>query len=317
MTIRRGMTGEIVKRIQEKLQQLSLYHGPLDSGFGGGTEGAVKRFQQARGLAVNGLVDAPTWDALFTGEPAPVSEFANAPQPLRCLALTGSFETGAQPPECFCAVTGDFDGQGISFGVLQWNLGQGSLQPLLGEVFEKHADVCDSIFHEHADTVRALGKASQNEQMDFSRSIQNSGRVHEPWKGMLKSLGRTSQFQAIQSTHASKLYNAATKQCTEYGLKSRRAAALLFDILVQNGSISDPVKAQIFADFKQLPDTSAEANEVARMVIIANRRAAAARPEFVDDVRTRKLTIAKGTGTVHGLPYDLADRFSLTLEPFA
>src|ERR1044072_6277597 len=104
MTIRRGMTGETVRRIQERLQQLSFYQGPLDSGFGGGTESAVKPLQQARGLAVDGLVDAATWAALFGGEPAPVSEFANAPHELRCLALTGPFETGAQPPDCFCAI---------------------------------------------------------------------------------------------------------------------------------------------------------------------------------------------------------------------
>jgi hypothetical protein len=51
------------------------------------------------------------------------------------------------------------------------------------------------------------------------------------------------------------------------------------------------------------------------MKIVANRRAAAARQDFVDDVRTRKLTIAEGTGTVHGLFYDLEDMFGITLQP--
>jgi hypothetical protein len=53
------------------------------------------------------------------------------------------------------------------------------------------------------------------------------------------------------------------------------------------------------------------------MCIVANRRAAASDPRFVDDVRTRKLTIANGTGTVHGNDYDLGDMFGLTLNPFA
>src|SRR5690348_1225267 len=123
MIIRRGMNGDHVRRIQEKLKQLGLYRGPVDSGFGGGTESALKTFQRSRNLTDNGVADAATWSALFDGEQPPVSEFAAAPPQQRSLALTGTFETGAQPPECFCGITGDFDGQGISFGVLQWNIG--------------------------------------------------------------------------------------------------------------------------------------------------------------------------------------------------
>ncbi len=44
------------------------------------------------------------------------------------LAITGDFETIGDP---FAGVTGDFDGMGISCGVLQWNIGQGSMQPLV------------------------------------------------------------------------------------------------------------------------------------------------------------------------------------------
>ena len=44
------------------------------------------------------------------------------------LAITGDFETTGDP---FAGVTGDFDGMGLSCGVLQWCIGQGSLQPLV------------------------------------------------------------------------------------------------------------------------------------------------------------------------------------------
>ena len=62
----------------------------------------------------------------------------------RCLAITASFETGVGAPDCFCGISGDFDGQGISFGVLQWNFGQGSLQPLLREIVTHHAEVAST-----------------------------------------------------------------------------------------------------------------------------------------------------------------------------
>jgi peptidoglycan hydrolase-like protein with peptidoglycan-binding domain len=317
LTIRRGMSGNHVTRIQQRLQQLSIYRGPIDSDFGGGTEAAVKIFQRDHQLPVTGSVDAATWMQLFNNEQPPASEFASASNVDRCLALTGSFETGTLPPECYSGVTGDFDGQGISFGVLQWNLGQGSLQPLLTEMFEQHENVCGDIFHEHLGTLRSLGAASRTEQLEFSRSIQTRGQLHEPWRGILKTLGRTPEFQKIQARHASGLFKSATKLCAEYGLTSQRGLALMFDILAQNGSISALVKSQILADYTHIPQVSPPDVEVARMRVIANRRAAAARPAFVDDVRMRKLVIAEGNGVVHGIFYDLADQFSLTLDGFA
>jgi peptidoglycan hydrolase-like protein with peptidoglycan-binding domain len=316
MTVRSGMTGEVVARIEQFLLKLKLYRGPVDGCFGGGVEAAVKTYQTQQGLAPSGAVDSVTWSRMFPTDPPPVSEIASLPLAERCLALTGSFETGKFAPDCFCGIAGDFDQMGLSFGALQWNVGQGSLQPLLMQMFDQHADVARNIFHEHFDTVAALRTSTVPDQLTFARSIQTSGRLQEPWQGMLIALGRTPEFQGIQSDHASKIFQQALNMCGDYGLISERAVALMFDIATQGGSIPTIIRAQIMADFAQLPKTGAD-NEVAKMCIVANRRAAASNPKFVDDVRVRKLTIAQGTGTVHGLVYDLADTFNLTLNPFA
>ena len=50
------------------------------------------------------------------------------------------------------------------------------------------------------------------------------------------------------------------------------------------------------------------------MVIIANRRADAARTPYIEDARARKLTIARGRGSVHGRYYDPAVDYALELE---
>ena len=50
-----------------------------------------------------------------------------------------------------------------------------------------------------------------------------------------------------------------------------------------------------------------------RMRIIANRRAEAAAPQWVEDVRARKLVIANGQGALHGRQFDLAQQFGLDL----
>ena len=46
----------------------------------------------------------------------------------------------------FAALSGDFDGQGLSLGVCQWNLGQGTLQALLRAMDADHSDVVQAIF---------------------------------------------------------------------------------------------------------------------------------------------------------------------------
>lgn len=318
-TYRLGSRGSEVRQIQEKLRGLGLYRGPLDGDFGGGTQSAVMRFQRARGLEADGTVDGPTWTALCGGTIAP-PRLLQEGLPLRCLALTGTFETGTSAPECFCGLGGDFDGQGISFGVLQWNFGQGSLQPLLLEMIEQHGPVARDVFGAYLDPLHEALAAPREELMEFARSVQHPVKhtVFEPWKGMARTLGRTPEFQEIQARHARDKFDRAIRMCREYGLVSERAAALMFDIVVQNGSIGAVVRAQILNELKRLPgNLPPQQREVRAMEIVANRRAEAANPRWVDDVRSRKLCIARGEGTVHGIPYDLQAQFGIALRPFS
>jgi hypothetical protein len=310
------MGGNAVKQIEEFLFNLKLYAGPIDSAFGGGVASAVKCYQKLKGLAPSGVVDPATWTSMFPNDPLPVSEVASCCLADRCLALTGAFETGKYPPDCFWGIAGDFDGMGISFGALQWNVGQGTLQPLLSQMFTQYPDVSRNVLHEHFDTLSSMAGAAINDQLTFARSIQTRGTLQEPWQGMLVTLGRTAEYQKVQSDHATRIFQQALQMCAEYGLVSERAVALMFDVATQGGSIGSLVKAQIMADFAQLPK-NAPGNEVAKMCSVANRRAAASSPQFVDDVRTRKLAIANGTGTVHGIYYDLDDMFGLTMNPFS
>jgi hypothetical protein len=315
-TFKLGSKGDEVRRIQEKLKALGIYKGPVDGDFGGGTGAAVRRFQGTERLAVDGTVGPLTWRALFKEEiPAPQINYR--PLDYRCLALTGSFETGAAIPDCFAGLSGDFDGQGLSFGVLQWNFGQGSLQPLLKKMCTNHGELVRSVFHEQYDQLLAMLSAPKSGQMDFARSIQdpNRKRVMEPWKGMFKTLGRTGEFQRIEADAANALYKAAGQLCRDYGLWSERGVALMFDIKTQNGSINSTIKAQILDDFSKIPPSlPEEEQETARLRIVANRRAEAANKKWVEDVRERKLCIANGSGNVHGITYDLEGQFGIGLR---
>ena len=310
--------GDDVRKIQERLKSRGFYGGPVDGVSGRGTAAAVKAFQRTRGLKADGIVGPLTRKALF-GEPAPGQDIRSKPIDYRCLALTGAFETGRGLPDCFAGLSGDFDGQGMSFGVLQWNFGQGSLQPLLREMTERHPDIVQGIFRANRDLLAAALDAGQAEQMAFARSIQDPVRhlLFEPWRGMFQALSRTEAFQEIERKQARRIFRAALRSCGDYGLGSERAVALMFDIRVQNGSIRDAVRSRIMTDFEEIPpDLPEPEREVRRMRIVANRRAEAANPAWIADVRARKLCIAEGRGVVHGIPYDLEGQFGIGLARY-
>ncbi len=235
----------------------------------------------------------------------------------RCLALTGSFETGKGIPDCFCGLSGDFDGQGMSFGVLQWNLGQKSLQPLLRTMQERHPDVMKTVFADQYDAVLRLLDSPQADTMQVARSIQHPHRhtILEPWRSMFVALGRTPEFQQIETESAAKEFESALGLCERFELWSERAAALMFDIRVQNGGITSKISRVILADFETIGESlSRNELEISKMLIVANRRADAASPRWREDVRARKLCCANGRGVVHGIEYNLENQFGIGLN---
>jgi lysozyme len=74
--LQRGATGDDVRRLQDLLGRAGF---PVDISAGGAgsfgprTEKAVRDFQSARGLDVDGKVGGRTWAALFGGGPTPQS----------------------------------------------------------------------------------------------------------------------------------------------------------------------------------------------------------------------------------------------------
>lgn len=61
----RGMTGPQVKTLQRLLNALGYNCGNVDGSFGPKTDTAVRNFQKARGLAVDGIVGKQTWPSLL------------------------------------------------------------------------------------------------------------------------------------------------------------------------------------------------------------------------------------------------------------
>lgn len=62
--LRRGQRGEAVEQLQRALRSIDYYHLSIDSIFGTGTEQAVRAFQRANKLVVDGLVGKKTFAKL-------------------------------------------------------------------------------------------------------------------------------------------------------------------------------------------------------------------------------------------------------------
>jgi len=59
--LRPGATGEAVRQLQQALKALGYDPGVIDGTFGATTEAAVKAFQNAKGIAADGIVGDITW----------------------------------------------------------------------------------------------------------------------------------------------------------------------------------------------------------------------------------------------------------------
>ncbi|HXG22134.1 MAG TPA: hypothetical protein VNN62_24020 [Methylomirabilota bacterium] len=237
----------------------------------------------------------------------------------RIMRLVIAFEHGeSTTDEAFGTVAGDFDGQGLSFGLLQWNLGRCTLQPLLRAFQRTDPARFARSLEGGTEVIETLMAAPCEEAPRLARRLllDEEGRVPDPWVERFRSLGRERVFQAIQLSSLRPSIREASRLAQALGLHSERAVALCFDIVIQNGGIPRSVRAQYLHDVRKATRELGRApTEVERMLILANRQAEAAKPQWIKTVRTRKVTIACGEGRVNGLHYRL-DALGITLRPY-
>ncbi len=84
-TLKRGSSGLDVYMLQMRLRELGFYNGTVSGGYYGGTIEAVKAFQQAAGLKVDGIAGKQTQSSLFavsTPEPEATAVPAFTPFPI-------------------------------------------------------------------------------------------------------------------------------------------------------------------------------------------------------------------------------------------
>jgi hypothetical protein len=235
---------------------------------------------------------------------------------LKALKITTIFETGR--PLNFCGLAGNFDGCGISFGLLQWNIKSGSLQPLLKDFIRLSPAGFDKIFGNDSKSFKeVIMNKSPKDQLQFALSINDSkNRIIEPWKTYFTKLGADPDMQAIQIKYARTRMNIAAKYVIKFGFESERALALMFDIGTQHGPNWLKVKnRESFINGKILEQEKTEGkslNEIAKLTIIAETLSATSKPAFAKNALERKMIIISGRGNLGKRKFDLDRDFGLS-----
>lgn len=286
----RGARGAIIQRIQETLTAAGFDTNGHDGVYGGDTVTAVKGFQTSRNLPETGQVDQATWEALMESEIPPILD--------RCLGLTATFEGHG-----FTLAQGNFDGAGVTWGIIGFTLAHGELTKIIRMAHDEDPELVRSCFGDKTDELMAILDEPLAKQIAWADSISippSKAPLIEPWKTAFRKLGESQLAQMIQLDRVRDAYFApALKTAAKFGLKTEIGTALCFDIHVQNGGVKQAAETVVRS--KQQPDMP----ELDVRVLIANAVADNALPAWREDVRTRKVAIAKGSGTVHGLMADL------------
>jgi peptidoglycan hydrolase-like protein with peptidoglycan-binding domain len=109
--LRNGSRDPAVRDLQEALKVLGFNPGPIDGQFGTATEAAVKSFQQAKGITVDGVVGTITWRNIDNADLSePVLKNGSTGLPVRRLqSRMSAFQS--QPDGGFPYATGGVDGR--------------------------------------------------------------------------------------------------------------------------------------------------------------------------------------------------------------
>jgi hypothetical protein len=237
------------------------------------------------------------------------------------------YETNLHRPASYGKVTGNFDGAGGSYGIIQFNWKSNTIQPILKDMFNYHNTDMAAVFTSTADyntLYDVVFNRTTTEQISWGDSITilnadgtRSNKVIDIWNTYFTNLGTYTSYQERQIVSVDSTYWANAKTwVSDFGLWTRRGYALCFDIAVQYGGISTTAHTDIINFAAGLPgNLTAELKELRLMRYIANRVAQDhSGGTFSGVAFDRKRAIANGNGLVYGYPAPTYD-YDLILEP--
>jgi hypothetical protein len=205
--------------------------------------------------------------------------------------ITKKFEVGNSK-----LVTGNFDGAGLSLGYLQWCIGEETLQPLLNRMDRQYNTEMKSIFGTNYNSIHKMILDTPENQLKWAKGINDSkNEIKNPWYSQLNNLCNNKDFISIESDAEVYMVKQAMIICDKYNLKTVRGFSLAFDIVTQNGGINSKAAKIIDTSLKQKTNTTEK-----ELLGIMAKAVADTSASNNEDIRSRKMAIATGKGSVHG-----------------
>ncbi len=181
----RRPNGPVVMALQMALIKAGVAMEP-DGDFGKITCDALRRWQSGQGLPQSDSIDAKQWEAL-TGLPPP-SLFD------LCLNIVSDYE-GTR----FDRVVGNFDGAGITFGLIGFTLVNGEIRKLLNAIETLRPGAVAAAFGGlHSELMEVLSSSKTN-QLAWADGISLGAQkvaVAKPWKDAFERIGQLPEFSA-------------------------------------------------------------------------------------------------------------------------
>jgi hypothetical protein len=195
-------------------------------------------------------------------------------------------------------VAGDFDGQGISLGSIQFAAGQGTLQPILRKMMLCNWSLVSGIFGESGMLVLSTALETNASFVAWAKSINDENlNIPEPWHSRFEKMANTDEFKAIEMPHiepyitqAESIINWFNDRSFGDRIDTDRGFDLAFDIACQQWTPA----------YYPLAETAYRDKLVA--VAYAAKNAPNVAEQWRQDVWERKFAIAV-EGWVHGAYY--------------
>ena len=267
------------------------------------------------GPAVSGPAVMPQQPVSTVGGCGVPSELQRAEQ--IALGLTTFFETGRSYS---CRVSPTSDPDGISMGMIQWNLRARTLQSMIA-AFERQGGNLQRNFGSLTGRLRSLLAMPQGSRAELDRMIEQSrvARREAPqaWNNALLSLCSDPVFCRLQVANIRDRMRIARQATVRLGLTSNRGLAMLFDIHVGDGYAAR-VGGRMIAGHKIVHFGNRISQEQARLgramserekLVLIAREAAGFAGRWSQERLERRMVIAQGTGRYRRSNWDLSRQF--------
>src|SRR5271166_1092490 len=240
-----------------------------------------------------------------------------------CVKVSGGFENGGGAS--YQSLTGNFDGQGLSVGILQWNAGQGTLQVLLQRIGSSMGwDTAKSYFKSDIQHLSTL-KTTDAIQFCLDHYIEEGGTSVDPaaataWKSFLSTPDSiAAQIQMATDGELSHAKSLVAQFAAAYTDRNR-PYAFFFDLITQSGGMRNargavlPIASVAASDYEPALDmahekslkcagiweVSLQNDPLAQLLLYyALKRSSLSDPQFVWDALSRRGSIACLGGVVH------------------